>query len=397
MTFDPSAASTQQAAANCGTPLAAILADRIRQFGPITFAEFMDACLYHPEHGYYTRPQQGSAADGSEQTRGDFFTSVDVHPVFGRLLARQLAEMWERLERPAQFTAVECGAGSGALARHILDFAAKALPQFYPSLRYVAVERSAARRALQAENLAAHVALGNFTTHEALPERVPAGCIFSNELLDAFPVHRVVQRSEGLREVFVDWKQGKFADALGEPSTPRLGEYFAEQGITLLDDAQAEASLAANDWIATVGQALERGYILTVDYGHDARELYNEHHARGTLLAYHQHRATEDYYARPGEQDLTAHVNFTALDIAGRRAGLQRLGLVSQSHFLLALGRANEFADVYDEGMSELDRTRARLHLKTLINPEGMGETFHVLVQAKGVDTAKTLTGLCPL
>ena len=136
--------------------------------------------------------------------------------------------------------------------------------------------------------------------------------------------------------------------------------------------------------------------MLTIDYGHEARELYNERHVRGTLLAYHAHRTSEDWYARPGEQDLTAHVNFTALDQWGARAGLARTGLVSQTNFLLALGRGNEFADLYDEGMSEADRVRARLGLKSLIHPEGMGETFQVLIQHQGVD-APRLTGLQPL
>lgn len=394
-------------------PLAEILAGRIRTNGPITFAEFMEACLYHPEHGYYSHSEAKRFAD--------YYTSVDMHPIFGRLLARQLSQMWEVLGRPAEFTAVECGAGPGRLAGHILDFAARALPEFYSALRYVAVERSVGRRKqnsipdfksqmsekaerpiqdsrfkMQEHSAVANVHGSQFSSAESLAAAASGivGCILSNELLDALPVHRVVQQSGELREIFVARKGDAFVDHIAEPSTPRLAEYFAEQGILLPEGAQAEVCLAALDWIAQAANALDRGFVLTIDYGHEARELYNERHGRGTLLAYHQHRASEDYYARPGAQDLTAHVTFSALDHWGCKAGLRRVGMVSQSHFLIALGRGNEFADLYDEGMSETERVRARLQLKSLIYPEGMGETFSVLVQAKNVAEGVKLAGL---
>lgn len=383
------------------------------------FAEFMEACLYHPEHGYYTRGEQRNA----QGKRGDYYTSVDVHAIFGRLLARQLAEMWEGMGRPGGFRAVECGAGEGRLAQQICEFAARALPEFNRALRYVAVERSAVRRAVCRSNLANVASAGKEGASqggdaawsegpgaataggasariefvEELPQQIGAGCIFSNELLDALPVHRVVQQRDGLKEMFVDWQKGRFVDHVAGPSTARLAEYFGEQGITLDEGAQAEVCLAACEWIERAGRALERGYVLTIDYGHEARELYNHRRMRGTLLAYQQHGTSEEYYAQPGEQDLTAHVNLTALDLWGRRTGLRRAGLVSQSHFLLALGRTNEFADLYDQGMNETDRVRARLKLKSLIYPEGMGETFSVLVQQKNVSEGVKLAGLQPL
>ena len=368
--------------------LTEMLAARIRANGPITFAEFMEACLYHPQFGYYTRAEQPHMRD--------YYTSVDVHPIFGRLLARQLEEMWRITGRPDQFWVVECGAGSGRLALHIVDFVARTFPDFARAMRYVMVERSAARRSLTnaAQAMEHEPAAGPVATaREKMPERIPVGCVLSNELVDALPVHRVMQREHGLQELFVGWQDGHFVDCELKPSTPRLAEYFAAQGIALPVGAQAEVSLAACDWISRAGKALERGFVLTIDYGHEAQELYNERHMRGTLLAYHEHRATEDYYALPGQQDLTAHVNFTALDLFGRRAGLRRLGLVSQSHFLMALGAANEFADLYHEGMSEAERVRARLQLKNLIHPEGMGERFSVLVQTKGFEGAN-LRGL---
>jgi SAM-dependent MidA family methyltransferase len=220
--------------------------------------------------------------------------------------------------------------------------------------------------------------------------------VFSNELLDALAVHRVMFEEGALREIHVGWEAKGFVELHAPLSTCAISEYFSAQGISLAEGQQAEAGLEACDWIQEIGRRLERGFVLTVDYGHEARELYNERHMRGTLLAYQEHRATEAFYAAPGEQDLTAHVNFTALDIWGRRAGLEKMGLVSQSHFLMALGRGNDFGDLYEPGQTEAEQLRARLLLKTLIFPEGMGETFQVMIQHKGARAAR-LTGLEPL
>jgi SAM-dependent MidA family methyltransferase len=370
------------------TPLAALLAGRIRASGPITFAEFMEACLYHPEYGYYSRAES--------RRHADYYTSVDVHPIFGRLLARQFHQMWMVLDRPDQFWLVECGAGSGRLAGHILDFIEKQFGEFYSALRYVAVERSAGRRSAHAAALARHSNANRVTSAPEIPPEVPVGCIFSNELLDALPVHRVIRERGALREIFVGLKGEELIETSGALSTPAIAEYFSRQRIELAEDQQAEAGLAACKWIESAGARLGRGFILTIDYGHEVDELYNERHMRGTLLAYEQHRTCEDYDRAPGEQDLTAHVNFTALDLWGRSAGLERAGLVSQSHFLLALGRQNEFADLHEDADSETERLRSRLSLKNLIHPEGMGETFQVFVQYKGIELPR-LTGLEPV
>lgn len=370
------------------TPLAQLLAGRIRKRGAIPFAEYMSECLYHPELGYYSRAGASRFAD--------YYTSVDVHPIFGRLLARQLDQMWVLLGRPRPFWVVEAGAGSGRLATHVLDFAARQLEDFYGALRYVAVERSPARRAAHTASLGPHAAAGRAVSAAELPEEIPAGGVFSNELLDALPVHRVAREQGILRELYVALDGQEFCEQLGPVSTPALAEYFQAQGVELREGQQAEASLAACEWIADVGRRLTRGFVLTVDYGHEAAELYDERHLRGTLLAYQQHRSDEDFFRAPGEQDLTAHVNFTALELWGRRAGLERAGLISQAQFLLALGRGNEFADLYEEGQGELERIRARLLLKNLIHPEAMGETFQVFIQHKGIP-APRLTGLEPL
>jgi SAM-dependent MidA family methyltransferase len=367
------------------TPLAGLLANRIRRFGPLPFADYMRECLYHPLHGYYSKAESSRFAD--------YYTSVDMHPIFGRLLARQFAGMWEHLGCPAEFMLVEAGAGVGRLAGHILDFCAAKLPDFYDALRYVAVERSAARSEQATLRVQQHSRMGHFAAAIEIPSRIPTGCLFSNELIDALPVHRVIVQDGALKEVLVGFDAGQFVDLVAPVSTCVINEYLSTQSIVLNEGQQAEAGLEACDWITEVGRRLERGYVLTIDYGHRAGELFDDHHMRGTLLAYHNHRVSEDFYASPGEQDLTAHVNFTALELWGDRAGLKPVGLTSQTAFLLALGQQNEFADLYDDGQSEAERVQARLQLKTLIHPEGMGERFQVLIQKKGV-TDSSLTDL---
>jgi SAM-dependent MidA family methyltransferase len=369
--------------------LATILTEHIRAWGPITFAKYMDACLYDPQHGYYTRAEQ--------LPRHDYFTSVDASPIFGRLLARQFQEMWVQLGCPAEFLLVEPGAGTGALAPQILDFTAESFPEFYSALQYVAVERSAARRAAaSAGSIAEHVAAQHFAMVSDMPAHIPCGCIFSNEFFDALPVHRLVREGNELREIYVGSGPNGLCEQFGALSSPALAEYLTEQGITLQEGQLAEVNLEACAWIAQMGARLGRGFVLTIDYGHEAEELYDHLHMRGTLLAYEKHRASENFFRAPGQQDLTAHVNFTALDRHGSRAGLQRTGLTSQSNFLLSLARHSDFAELQSPAMTESEQTRARLLFKTLIYPEGMGETFQILIQHKGV-AQPHLSGLDPL
>jgi len=369
-------------------PLTTILLERIEREGPLSFAAFMEACLYHPEHGYYTRrvtPRPGS----------DYFTSPDVGPLFGQLLARQFSEMWELLGRPVPFDLIECGAGRGRLAGQLLAAAARALaPEFLAALQVTLVEISPSQR------MAADAALEGFgekvKVGAELPDRGMVGCIFSNELLDALPVHRVVQRGAALREIYVSARGGALVEVEGEPSSPALADYFHRYGIPLADGQLAEVGLAALGWLARAAATLERGFLITIDYGHRAQELYAPGRRRGTLLAYRQHRAHEDWLAAPGEQDLTAHVNFTALQAKGRELGLEMLGFIPQTSFLLALARASGFADLEGAGKSEREKLSARLALRQLIHPGGMGETFKVLLQGRGVNHPR-LSGLQPL
>jgi SAM-dependent MidA family methyltransferase len=370
------------------TPLAPLLAERIRRFGPITFAEYMRECLYHPVHGYYSQPEV--------RRFSDYYTSVDVHPIFGRLLARQFAEMWQQLDRPREFLLVEAAAGTGRLAGSILEFAQTQLPDFFSALHYVAVERSPARCDQLAVHLSHFIRKGKCRPSIEIPARIPIGCVFSNELLDALPVHRVLQQRGSLKEIFVTTDGKVFSEIPHPLSTCAITDYFAAQQIALEEGQLAEAGLEACDWISEIARRLVRGFVLTIDYGHEAVDLFDAHHQSGTVLSYSKHQASNNLYAAPGEQDLTAHVNFTALRQWGVRHGLETMGLVTQTAFLLALGKGNDFADLYDAGMDESARLRARLQLKTLIYPEGLGERFQVLLQQKSVPNAH-LTALGPL
>lgn len=368
------------------TPLTDILVDRIQRGGPLTFADFMEACLYHPEFGYYMRR-------GPETGASDYFTSPEVSPLFGRLLARQLAEMRVAMGQPSPFTLIECGAGSGRLSEQIRAAVVEKSPPFALALRSWLVERSPRLR----EQAQARLARFGDAIHVSaeLPAAPAIGCLLSNELLDALPVHRVVQRGKRLREIYVTIRAGELVEEEGEPSSPAVADYLDRYGAPLEDGQQAEVHLAALKWLEGAATALGRGFLLTIDYGHHARELYGPGHLRGTVLAYRQHRAHEHWLAWPGEQDLTAHVNFTALEKRGQELGLETLGFTQQTSFLLALARASEFADIEGSG-SDREKLTQRLAFKQLIHPAGMGETFKVLIQGKEVSGAR-LSGLEPL
>jgi len=354
----------------------------------MTFAQYMALCLYHPEHGYYTR--------GGERTgvRGDYFTSPDLHPIFARLLARQAAEMWEILDRPTPFTWVEMGPGRGWFARDFLGGAREALPDFFASLHYFALEPSALDQARLRERLSEDGLGDRVRVFSNLEEIEPiTGCFFSNELVDAFPVSVVTRARGRLKEIYVTLEGNALAEKLGPISNPAIAGAVARYANRLEEGHRVEVGLAAVRWMRSVAEKLARGFVVTIDYGNLAERLYTPDRPQGTLMAYRRHLASEDYYAASGEQDLTAHVNFSALIDAGKEAGLDFTGFTTQEKLLMALGEENAFADLYDPGQSEVEKLQARLKLKRLIHPEGMGGIFKVLVQHRGAG-APQLTGL---
>ena len=357
-----------------------LIADRIRTGGPISFAEFMDISLYHPELGYYARAAQKTGR------AGDFFTSVDVGPIFGELLAKQFAEMWQILQLGSdprtstgvgpQFDLVEAGAGSGRLARDILDAARKHHPDFYAAIRLSLVEQSHTAREAQGATLGPHAGL---LVHSgaALPATVH-GVIYANELLDALPTHVVAMTESGLREVFVDVESStRFVERFETLSTPRIAEYLARAGAEMRPGWRAEVNLRAEDWTKDSAEALQHGFMVLIDYGHNERELYDASHSAGTLTSYKQHSQLADFLQEPGETDITAHVDLSAITRVAERSGLDVLARLDQTYFLLGLG----ITDL--DGLS----LRQRLALKTLLLPGGLGSTHKVLIFAKGVGT----------
>jgi SAM-dependent MidA family methyltransferase len=367
------------AEASAGHPeLLRLLSDEIRERGPHPFARFMDLALHHPEHGYYAR--------GPERLgrRGDFFTASDVGPAFGACLARQLVEMDALLDRPHPFRYVEHGAGRGLLAADIGDALAAEAPDLARRFAAVLIDRSGGMRATAAGRVpTARVGAEG----EAPPGG--AGCVVAVELLDALPVHRVRRRGGILHEVVVASRGGRLVEAearAGEDLEVWADRYGAAPG----DGDEAEVCLALGPALSDLAASIDRGFLLIVDYGHEADRLFGPAHRRGTLLAYHRHRANEDYLVRVGEQDLTAHVNWTALRREAAALGLRTAGITTQDRFLIANGILD---DLDREGPEPLAATKRRLQAKQLIHPQGMGTTFQVVVLTKGVDSTPALRG----
>jgi SAM-dependent MidA family methyltransferase len=370
------------------TPLLPILLDLVRRSGPLSFERYMELCLYHPGHGYYMQAKERTGI------RGDYFTSPDLHPVFARLIARQAGEMWEKLGRPARFNWVEMGPGRGYFAQDFLAGARHQNPAFFESLEYIALEHGALQRAQLREKLEASGLGLKLRMVASLGEVEPVtGCFFSNELVDAFPVHVVTREAGRLKEIVVTVEDDRLVEKTGKLSGTGLANSIARYAHHLEDGHRAEMNLRATEWMCAVASRLARGFVMTIDYGDLAPRLYTADRPRGTLLAYREHAVTEDFYSSPGEVDLTAHVNFSALIDAGKESGLDLAGFTTQERFLLALGEDNGFRDLCDPSQSEIEQLQARLKLKRLINPEGMGTIFKVLIQEKDAGAAE-LTGM---
>jgi SAM-dependent MidA family methyltransferase len=349
----------------------------------MTVAAFIDLALYDPELGYYARAAQRSGR------AGDFFTSVDVGPAFGELLEIQLAEMASIItsHEPAPLLdLVEVGAGNGRLSADILRAAAAHHPALYRQIRLHLVEASAAARREQ-ETVLGDLAQRLTTSAAEIPSSI-SGIVIANELLDAMPVHQVVMRDQ-LCEVYVDVTEGgALITREGPPSTPAIPAYLDRLGVVLEPGWQAEINLRAIEWMRDVASRLTRGFVILIDYGHPARELYSLSHATGTLTTFARHTAAgpefnpgaPPWLQRPGDQDITSHVDFTSLRAVAEAAGLTTIGFLDQTYFLLGILGSPTAAHV--RGSSERDRA-----IKTLVMPGGLGSTHKVLILGKDVDT----------
>jgi len=376
----------------------------IRERGPIPFSRYMELCLYDPDLGYYSRnaEQFGKA--------GDFYTSSDVHAVFGRLLTRQFDEMWRALGSPAQIEILELGPGRGLFAQDVLDWSEKKFPDFFRALHYRLVETSfVLRKRLQAtlerhfsagkaSLCSASSTLGEGTTSvvpkkaaqaRALAPEVPV-IVFANEFFDALPVE--VLSPQG--ELRISEKDGRLVEAWNVAS-PEALEFLDRYSVHPEDGQRIEASLIARCYMSLIAATVKRGFMIAIDYGYTRQEQLAGRH-RGTIATYRQHSESANPYEAPGEQDITAHVNFTALTAAAEQGGMQVQPLLTQSQFLLGIGEHNQFADAFEECRLPQERAKIALQLKHLITPTGMGESFHVLIASKGIDTERVsrLSGL---
>ncbi|HAJ58671.1 MAG TPA: hypothetical protein DCP31_04920 [Cyanobacteria bacterium UBA8543] len=395
----------------------------------ITFAEYMDLVLYHPDQGYYAT---GTVSIGAG---GDFFTSPHLGNDFGELLAEQFAQIWDILGRPKPFTLMEMGAGQGLLAVDVLGYLYRQHSDCFAALEYIIVEKAAGLIAQQ-QQLLQKLRLPTKDNSQSLPlrwsslEEIPensiTGCCFSNELVDALPVHQFAIAQGQLQEIYVTTgnragdritldvipsSEINFVEVTDTPSTPRIAEYFDLVGIDLMSGAypdgyRSEVNLAALDWLKTVANKLQRGFLLTIDYGYPAPRYYQPARHQGTLQCYYRHRHHNDPYLYVGHQDITAHVDFTALERQGELSGLRKVGFTQQGLFLMALGLGDRIAalsspgDARGEAIAGVQEVmtimRRREVLHQLMNPMGVGG-FGVLIQSKGLtieQQQQTLKGL---
>jgi SAM-dependent MidA family methyltransferase len=368
------------------TPLEKIIRAEIAASGPMRFDRFMDLALYHPGLGYYAKPDGASPIGRS----GDFYTSVSVGPLFGRLLARQFFQMWQLLGQPGEFWIAEQGAHDGQLACDILEWCRAETPAFFDTIRYAIVQAAGSQKILQKSAPEADL-VSRITWFDDLPKLAaekPVGVFFSNELVDAFPVRTIVYRGGQWREHCVEVADGALAWTDVPLDDPALVKAVAALEPPALEGYATEINLHAGEWMHHVARAMHRGYIVTIDYGFPAHEYYAPHRPSGTLTAYVKHHGVDDVLAEPGMRDITAHVNFTALAQAGKDAGLATLGFLDQQHFLMGIAH-DELAGADGPRAGIAPNTRA---WNTLTHPEHFGTRFHALVQGK--DAPENVDGL---
>jgi SAM-dependent MidA family methyltransferase len=378
-----------------------VLVERLRaeieSGGPVTFARFMHVALYDPERGYYTGTdpdREGLPARSAPPTRGgDFLTAPELHPVFGRLVGRQLTEVWERLSRPSPFVVREYGAGSGTLGLTIIAGLRADGSRLADELGYAPVELSAPRLA----ELRARYAEAGLADRLTEPDGRYVGAVLANEFLDALPVHRVAWMDGALRELFVGWDGEGFVAVPGEPSSEGLAGRLAAEGVTLAEGQVAEICLGVDPWVAGVAADLVDGAALVIDYGHEASSLYAASRRGGTLRAYIGQRVHDDPFRHVGRQDLTAHIDLTWLERSARSSGLEVLGRTTQAEFVTALGLGDLLAESAGRDLATgptalTDHLELRSAAGRLLDPRALGG-FHVVALGRGLTSEPPLRG----
>ena len=350
----------------------------------------MQACLYSPSGGFYS-------ARG-KRISTHFGTSPTSHPVFGALIARQLVQMWHILGDPPVFHVIEVGSGDGALAQSIVDACRGLAPQLAQALCYVAADYEPAwlrppdhafdwsngtGDGISSSGQDANSAIQRVKTEGLRAFRNVVGCILCNELIDNFPVHRFAIQGGRVKEVFVTSAGGNLIEVLDEPSSPRIEKRLTRLGLSLPEGYRGEVNLAIEDWTGQIARAIDRGFILTIDYGQLATDLYSSQNAQGTLVCFNRHIVSSDPYQHIGQQDITCQVDFTSLMRMGDKHGLVTVGYALQSQFLTNLGFSSFLDALETQGLSAARTALSRMAMMTLVDPNEYGD-FKVLAQAKG-------------
>lgn len=367
--------------AQSGAPtLAERLRARIRHAGSITFRDWMEAALYDEHDGYYFRrdlKRWGRA--------GDYRTAPERSPLFAATFASYFAKLYKDLGTPHDWTIFEAGAGAGDFAHGVLQTLRRDYPHIFSATRYVIDEASTDARERARQRLSEFADQVEFRHLVGTSEAVNEGIVFSNELLDAFPIHRVTVQDGKLFELFVGLDEAdEFVWMQSEPSTPQLADYLARSGVELSEGQIAEVNLEVEGWMRCAASVFKRGYLILVDYGAEASDLYcAPHRHKGTLRAFHHHSFAEDALSRPGEQDLTTTIDWTNVKRIGTELGLQTLSFERQDKFLLHAGLLDQLERMTRDAPGEADALILTSGVRELILPGGMSERFHVLVQGK--------------
>src|SRR4030042_84733 len=364
--------------------------EKIKKEGPIIFATCMEMFLYEQGLGYYASEHAGIGK------AGDFYTSQHLHPAFGAMIGKQIEEMWEILGKPSDFYAVEHGAGSGLMCMDIMNYLQKRA--IYHSFTYVIVELNPFIQKKQKKLLEKYSAKVKWI-YPFKELKDIKGCILSNELLDAFPVH-LIEMEDQLKEIYVDvedennpllppfnkggqggFSVGNLIEIKRNPSTDDLNDYLSEFSIKLLRGYRTEINLKIKDWLRSVSKVLSEGFVLTIDYGYPASDYYSDERNRGTLLCYYRHQVNEDPYRNIGQQDITANVNFSSIKKWGKEFGLKTIGFCQQGTSLISLGIDEIIKELYENASDYLFEVAK---IKRLIFPGTIGETHKVIIQYKG-------------
>ena len=372
--------ASREAVESIEKPLAERLRERIRREGAITFRDWMEAALYDPREGYYQR------RDLTRWGRtGDYRTSPERSPLFAATCARYLASLYEALGNPHVWTLLEAGAGAGHFALGVLETFEHFYPRVFAATRFLIDELSQDARQRAERRLARFNQHIEFRRLSGIRKPLNPGVIFSNELLDSFPIHRVLMRKGRLLELCIGLSdRGDFIWVEREPTIPDLAEHFTLMGVNLSEGQIAEVNLAAEDWVKRAAAILERGYIITVDYGDEADNLYGEpHRSAGTLRAFRQHHFASDALAHPGEQDITTTVNWTLIRKAGEASGLRHVSFERQDEFLLRAGLLDQLELVTKDARDETEALILRASAREMILPDGLSASFQVLVQKR--------------